>query len=147
MKHGPVCPPQYCPRHYHWIPFIAKTTLSCLFIMSYLVLKTEASWVFFPYIFSSICMSCRFELLILDYEAVVKLSDGFNGADLRNVCTEAGLSSVFACIPLTFLPWNPHQQMAGSETVWQDEYSLGIHGSKALWCYCFTVVKYEHQML
>ena len=25
-----------------------------------------------------------------DYEAVVKLSDGFNGADLRNVCTEAG---------------------------------------------------------
>ena len=26
----------------------------------------------------------------LDYEAIVKLSDGFNGADLRNVCTEAG---------------------------------------------------------
>ena len=26
----------------------------------------------------------------IDYEAVVKLSDGFNGADLRNVCTEAG---------------------------------------------------------
>jgi len=25
-----------------------------------------------------------------DYESVVKLSDGFNGADLRNVCTEAG---------------------------------------------------------
>ena len=25
-----------------------------------------------------------------DYEAVVKLSEGFNGADLRNVCTEAG---------------------------------------------------------
>ena len=24
----------------------------------------------------------------IDYEAVVKLSDGFNGADLRNVCTE-----------------------------------------------------------
>lgn len=23
----------------------------------------------------------------IDYEAVVKLSDGFNGADLRNVCT------------------------------------------------------------
>lgn len=29
-------------------------------------------------------------ILILDYEAIVKLSDGFNGADLRNVCTEAG---------------------------------------------------------
>ena len=30
-------------------------------------------------------------IFIVDYEAVVKLSDGFNGADLRNVCTEAGL--------------------------------------------------------
>ena len=29
--------------------------------------------------------------IFLDYEAVVKLSDGFNGADLRNVCTEAGM--------------------------------------------------------
>merc|ERR1712072_60141 len=32
----------------------------------------------------------------IDYEAVVKLSDGFNGADLRNVCTEAGLFAVRA---------------------------------------------------
>ena len=32
-------------------------------------------------------MSCR-----VDYEAIVKLSDGFNGADMRNVCTEAGTS-------------------------------------------------------
>jgi len=30
----------------------------------------------------------------VDYEAVVKLSDGFNGADLRNVCTEAGLFAI-----------------------------------------------------
>ncbi|PSN41184.1 26S protease regulatory subunit 10B [Blattella germanica] len=30
------------------------------------------------------------------YEAVVKLSDGFNGADLRNVCTEAGLFAIRA---------------------------------------------------
>lgn len=29
-----------------------------------------------------------------DYEAVVKLSDGFNGADLRNVCTEAGMFAI-----------------------------------------------------
>ena len=29
-----------------------------------------------------------------DYEAVVKLSEDFNGADLRNVCTEAGVSLV-----------------------------------------------------
>ena len=28
--------------------------------------------------------------LFSDWEAVVKLSDDFNGADLRNVCTEAG---------------------------------------------------------
>merc|ERR1712147_572864 len=27
----------------------------------------------------------------IDYEAIVKLSDGFNGADLRYVCSEAGL--------------------------------------------------------
>ncbi|EDW79995.1 uncharacterized protein Dwil_GK12331 [Drosophila willistoni] len=27
----------------------------------------------------------------IDYEAIVKLSDRFNGADLRNTCTEAGL--------------------------------------------------------
>lgn len=31
-----------------------------------------------------------------DWEAVVKLSDGFNGADLRNVCTEAGLFAIRA---------------------------------------------------
>ncbi|KAK7906818.1 hypothetical protein WMY93_015430 [Mugilogobius chulae] len=30
----------------------------------------------------------------LDFEAIVKLSDGFNGADLRNVCTEAGLFAI-----------------------------------------------------
>ncbi|KAI9012366.1 P-loop containing nucleoside triphosphate hydrolase protein [Hyaloraphidium curvatum] len=30
----------------------------------------------------------------IDYEAVVKLSDGFNGADLRNVCTEAGMMAI-----------------------------------------------------
>ncbi|EDQ90538.1 uncharacterized protein MONBRDRAFT_20548 [Monosiga brevicollis MX1] len=32
----------------------------------------------------------------IDYEAVVKLSDGFNGADLRNVCTEAGMFALRA---------------------------------------------------
>jgi 26S proteasome regulatory subunit T4 len=26
----------------------------------------------------------------IDYESIVKLSEGFSGADLRNVCTEAG---------------------------------------------------------
>ncbi|KAI3789396.1 hypothetical protein L2E82_02189 [Cichorium intybus] len=32
----------------------------------------------------------------IDYEAVVKLAEGFNGADLRNVCTEAGMSAILA---------------------------------------------------
>jgi len=32
----------------------------------------------------------------IDYESVVKLSDGFNGADLRNVCTEAGMFAIRA---------------------------------------------------
>jgi len=32
----------------------------------------------------------------IDYEAVVKLTDGFNGADLRNVCTEAGMFAIRA---------------------------------------------------
>ena len=39
----------------------------------------------------------------LDYEAIVKLSDGFNGADMRNVCTEAGKHSV--CVSLTRMPF------------------------------------------
>ena len=31
-----------------------------------------------------------------DFEAIVKLSEGFNGADIRNVCTEAGLFAIRA---------------------------------------------------
>lgn len=30
----------------------------------------------------------------IDWESIVKLSDGFNGADLRNVCTEAGMFAI-----------------------------------------------------
>ena len=30
----------------------------------------------------------------VDYDSVAKLADGFNGADLRNVCTEAGLFAI-----------------------------------------------------
>lgn len=30
----------------------------------------------------------------IDYEAVVKLTDSFNGADMRNVCTEAGMFAI-----------------------------------------------------
>lgn len=32
----------------------------------------------------------------IDYESVVKLADGFNGADMRNICTEAGLFAIRA---------------------------------------------------
>ncbi|GAB1609599.1 26S proteasome regulatory subunit 10B [Argonauta hians] len=32
----------------------------------------------------------------IDWEAIVKLSDDFNGADLRNVCTEAGMCTIRA---------------------------------------------------
>ncbi|KFG52154.1 26S proteasome regulatory subunit [Toxoplasma gondii FOU] len=34
--------------------------------------------------------------LFSDYEAICKLCDGFNGADLRNVCTEAGMFAIRA---------------------------------------------------
>merc|ERR1712048_907240 len=30
----------------------------------------------------------------IDYEAIVKLAEGFNGADLRNICTEAGMFAI-----------------------------------------------------
>ena len=30
----------------------------------------------------------------IDWEAIVKLSEGFNGADMRNVCTEAGMFAI-----------------------------------------------------
>lgn len=47
-----------------------------------------------------------------DYEAVVKLSEDFNGADLRNVCTEAGMSLVSVLCPssqlLTLSQSHPH---------------------------------------
>lgn len=43
----------------------------------------------------------------IDYDAIVKLSDGFNGADLRNVCTEAGMFAIRAdrdyCIEEDFM--------------------------------------------
>jgi len=32
----------------------------------------------------------------IDYESIVKLTDGFNCADIRNVCTEAGLFAIRA---------------------------------------------------
>jgi len=32
----------------------------------------------------------------IDYEAVCRLGDGFNGADMRNVCTEAGMYAIRA---------------------------------------------------
>ena len=40
-------------------------------------------------------------MVLSDFEAIVKLSDGFNGADLRNVCTEAGWT--LNCHPVSSL--------------------------------------------
>ncbi|RUS25573.1 26S proteasome regulatory complex ATPase RPT4, partial [Jimgerdemannia flammicorona] len=42
------------------------------------------------------CSYFKHILFDADYEAIVKLADGFNGADLRNVCTEAGEYGMFA---------------------------------------------------
>jgi 26S proteasome regulatory subunit T4 len=39
----------------------------------------------------------------IDYEAIVKLSDGFNGADLRNVCTEAGKNYIKLYLELNII--------------------------------------------
>lgn len=53
--------------------------------------------LFIPYfIFSVFYLTILYKFFYtnIDYEAVVKLSDGFNGADLRNVCTEAGLFAI-----------------------------------------------------
>ena len=41
----------------------------------------------------------------VDYESIIKLADGFNGADLRNICTEAGAhanqpSPLFSPLPM-----------------------------------------------
>ncbi len=33
---------------------------------------------------------------IIDYEAIAKLCEDFNGADMRNVCTEAGMMAIRA---------------------------------------------------
>lgn len=32
----------------------------------------------------------------IDYDGIAKLAEGFNGADLRNVCTEAGMFAIRA---------------------------------------------------
>lgn len=32
----------------------------------------------------------------IDFESVIKLTDGFNGADIRNICTEAGMLAIRA---------------------------------------------------
>lgn len=34
--------------------------------------------------------------VLIDFDSVVKLSDGMNGADLRNICTEAGMFAIRA---------------------------------------------------
>ena len=31
---------------------------------------------------------------VVNFESIAKICDGFNGADLRNVCTEAGMFAI-----------------------------------------------------
>ena len=38
----------------------------------------------------------QFDRARTDYESIVKLADSFNAADLRNVCTEAGMYAIRA---------------------------------------------------
>jgi 26S proteasome regulatory subunit T4 len=42
------------------------------------------------------CCPCSCATLHADFEAVCRLGDGFNGADMRNVCTEAGMFAIRA---------------------------------------------------
>ena len=45
----------------------------------------------------------------IDYEGMIKLAEDFNGADLRNVCTEAGVSLyVCVCVHLLFCMFSVH---------------------------------------
>lgn len=61
-----------------------------------LVKNLLVNFSFYIFCFISQYSICKYVLFAsyIDYEAVVKLSDGFNGADLRNVCTEAGLFAI-----------------------------------------------------
>ena len=62
-----------------------------------------------------------------DYEAVVKLSEDFNGADLRNVCTEAGETQNFIlslycsyCISLLIMYNYVHALYSGMFAIRED---------------------------
>ena len=71
-----------------------SSLLFCVFPFSVLIrcLNNSGLGVLFIPVFFS----------VIDYEAVVKLSDGFNGADLRNVCTEAGYYTIqCTCIQIS----------------------------------------------
>ena len=57
-----------------------------LFSVAYIITLTKECQTNIFYILNI----CSF----VDYEAVVKLSDGFNGADIRNICTEAGMFAI-----------------------------------------------------
>ncbi|XP_060274809.1 26S proteasome regulatory subunit 10B isoform X3 [Ovis aries] len=62
----------------------------------------------------------------IHYEAIVKLSDGFNGADLRNVCTEADRRRQMA----------PHSSTLAWKIPWTEEpgrlQSMGSHSQTRL---------------
>lgn len=85
---------------------------------------------------------------ISDWEAIVKLSDDFNGADLRNVCTEAGM---FGVVFMVRLCGSIHNQTAieiMASPIWkflwspQTSYIIGMQTSL-----CVCVIKYGSSAL
>ena len=57
----------------------------------------------------------------ISYENLAKLSEGFNGADLRNICTEAGMFAI------------------RSERDYVIEVSMGLLRLVQLFCFCPTL--------
>lgn len=53
-----------------------------------------------------------------DFEAIVKLSDGFNGADLRNVCTEAGMYQSSRERDVMYKKYTPPKKKSSNHWKW-----------------------------
>ena len=76
--------------------------------------------VYIPVLIPNNIYLLSFCFFFQDYEAVVKLSDGFNGADLRNVCTEAGNVSKAMLHAAIFTATHMRTVMLGRSTCLQN---------------------------
>ena len=92
-------------RNHAYVFFLPSFATSfCLeLVLCFLTWKKELyshafvhGWNYLNSMCSFVC--CETSHLSADYEAVVKLSEDFNGADLRNVCTEAGVFVNVSCV-------------------------------------------------